>query len=117
MKIWPFDQFADSYNGQWITPGDLQKGVNIFKEIREAVGDNIEVMLEMHGKWSLSAAKQIAKAVDPYQPLWYEDPIKPDNLGALIEFSRSTPTPTAISELLATRRQFLPILEKSVAGF
>lgn len=117
MKIWPFDQFAETYNGQWITPQDLQTGVNIFKEIRDTVGDKIEIILEMHGKWSLPAAKYIANAIDPYRPLWYEDPIKPDNIDTLIEFSRSTKTPTALSELLATRRQFVPILQEKVAGF
>jgi galactonate dehydratase len=116
MKIWPFDQFADRYNGQWIDPEDLEKGVRIFREIREAVGDRMEIALEMHMKWSLPAAKRIAAAVEPYQPLWFEDPIKADNLDILAEFARSTRIPLAASELLATRRQFIPLLEKRAAG-
>lgn len=117
MKIWPFDGFAEAYNGQWISPADLEKGANIFREIRETVGMNMEVALEMHMKWSLPAAKQIARTIDPFQPLWYEDPIKPDHMGALLNFKQSTPTPLAASELLATRRQFIPLLEQKIADF
>lgn len=112
MKIWPFDQFAGRYNGQWIAPEDIAQGVHIFQQIRDAVGYQMEVALEMHAKWSLPAAKAIAQAIDPFKPMWYEDPIKPDNLDTWLEFKRSTPTPVAGSELLATRRQYLPLFEK-----
>jgi L-alanine-DL-glutamate epimerase-like enolase superfamily enzyme len=117
MKIWPFDQFAERYNGQWIDNEDLDKGVQIFRDIREAVGNKMEIALELHLKWSLPAAKRIAAAVEAYDPLWFEDPIKVDNLDTLLEFKRSTRVPVAASELLATRRQFLPLLEKRAADF
>ncbi len=112
MKIWPFDQFAGRYNGQWISPEDMEAGEKIFREIRETVGDQMEIALEMHAKWSLPAAKKIAARIDPYQPAWYEDPIKVDNIDSLLEFKRATATPVAASELLATRRQYLPLFEK-----
>lgn len=117
MKIWPFDQYADRYNGQWISPEDLESGVKIFEAIRQAVGYRMEIALEMHAKWSLPASKVIARAIDPYRPMWYEDPVKPDNLDTWLEFKRSTPTPVAGSELLATRRQYLPLLEKRAVDF
>ncbi|TBL71057.1 mandelate racemase/muconate lactonizing enzyme family protein [Paenibacillus thalictri] len=117
MKIWPFDQFAGPFNGQWISPEDLAKGVAVIREIRDAVGSKMEIALEMHAKWSLPAAKAIAAAVDPYGPVWYEDPVKPDNLDTWLEFARSTRTPVAGSELLATRRQYLPLFVKRAVDF
>lgn len=112
MKIWPFDRFAPATHGQRIEPDDLARGLEPFEKIRRAVGSRIDVALEMHGVWGLPAATRIARAVEPYGPMWFEDPVRMDNLDALLEFRRATAVPTTASETLSTRWAFREAFEK-----
>ena len=112
MKIWPFDQFGPPTHGQRITLEELERGCEPFEKIRRAVGNRIDVALEMHSVWSLTAARQIAKAVEPYGPMWFEDPVRMDNLDALLQFRESTHVPTTASETLSTRWGFREAFEK-----
>ncbi len=116
MKIWPFDQFGPETGGLWITAEQIERGLRPFRQIREAVGNAIEVALEMHSVWNLPSAIRIAKAVEPYQPWWFEDPIRMDNLDALAEFKASTHVPVTASETLSTRYAFRELLEKRAVG-
>ncbi len=116
MKIWPFDRMAEPMDGQWIDPEGLEKGLEPFRRIREAVGMKIEVALEMHSRWNLTAAKRIARAVEPYEPMWYEDPLRIDNIDELAAFAGSTRIPTTASELVASKYGFRELLEKHVFG-
>lgn len=75
MKIWPFDPFAKETQGNRITQEDLAKGIEPFKKIRQAVGDKMEIMCELHSLWSLPAAIEICKALEPFNLLWVEDPL------------------------------------------
>jgi galactonate dehydratase len=112
MKIWPFDQFGPATNGQRITAEEIARGSEPFEKIRKAVGNKIEIALEMHSVWGLPAAQRIARAVEQYDPLWYEDPVRMDNLDALLQFRQSTRIPTTASETMSTRWQFREAFEK-----
>jgi len=115
MKIWPFDQFAAKTGGQSISQEDLDAGLEPFRKIREQVGDQMEIMVEMHSLWNLPSAIRIAKALEPLNPYWFEDPIPMDNLDSLATFKRSTHIPTCASETLATRWGFRELFEKQAA--
>jgi galactonate dehydratase len=112
MKIWPFDQFGPETRGQWITGEQIELGLRPFRQIRDAVGHRMDVALEMHSVWNLPSAIRIAKAVEPYDPMWFEDPIRMDNMDALASFRQSTHIPTTASETVATRYAFREMLEK-----
>ena len=112
MKIWPFDQFASKSNGQTISLTDLDKGLEPFRKIRQAVGHKMEIMVEMHSLWNLPAAQRIARALEEFEPMWFEDPIRMDNLDALAQFKASTRIPTCASETAATRWAFREMLER-----
>jgi L-alanine-DL-glutamate epimerase-like enolase superfamily enzyme len=116
MKIWPFDQFADSSTGQHITLEQLHRGVEPFRQIRKAVGNRMEIAVELHCRWNLQSAIRIAEALEEIQPLWYEDPIRMDNLDALAEFASKTRVPTTASETLTSRFSFRELLEKKAVG-
>ncbi|WAH36735.1 mandelate racemase/muconate lactonizing enzyme family protein [Alicyclobacillus dauci] len=116
MKIWPFDPYAEASAGRYISPADLRRGLEPFEKIRKAVGDKIHIMVEMHSRWDLRAAKEIAKELEPFQPFWFEDPIRMDNVAALNEFAHSTRVPTAASETLGTRQAYLDVLQQQAAG-
>lgn len=118
MKIWPFDQFADASNGQHITPWQLDQALKPFRDIREAVGMQMEIAVELHSRWNLPAALRIVDALESedIRPMWYEDPIRMDNPGALAEFARSTRVPTTASETLMHRAAFRQMLDAEAIG-
>jgi galactonate dehydratase len=116
MKIWPFDQFADATNGQHITPSQLEEGVKPFRQIRDAVGMQMEIAVELHSRWNLPSAIRIAEALEDIQPLWFEDPIRMDSPDALAQFARSTRVPTTASETLTNRSAFRNMLERDAIG-
>ena len=116
MKIWPFDEIADETGGAWIGPREMARGLEPFRRIRDAFGDRIEVALELHGRWSLPAAMNIARAVEPYDPMWIEDPIRMDSIDVLREFVRSTRIPTVASENLGSPFPYRDLLERAGVG-
>src|SRR5262245_2191967 len=115
MKIWPFDDQALPSLGQMITPRQLEYGVSRLRAIREAVGDDIEIALEGHCLWNLPSAIRIARAVEPYRPLWLEELMPPDTPQATRALREATPTPLVTSERLITRFGFRPVLEQGAA--
>jgi galactonate dehydratase len=116
MKIWPFDPYAEASGGHFISTADLKKGLEPFRKIREAVGDRMDIMVELHSLWDLPAALKIAHALEEFQPYWFEDPLKMDNLEALARFAHSTRVPTTASETLGTRWSFRSLLELNAVG-
>lgn len=98
MKIWPFDYAAEASQGQYISTADLKKALEPFEKIRRAVGDRIDVMAELHSMWNRPMAVKIARALEPYNPFWVEDPVIMDHMDAIGEVARSTRSPIAVGE-------------------
>ncbi len=112
MKIWPFDEAAERTGGNHIPDEDLRHCLGLVEEIREAVGFDIDIMIELHGLWHLPAAKRIVRALEPYEPYWIEDPLRGDDLDALAELTASTPLQVAMGETLAGRPAYRTLLDK-----
>lgn len=103
MKIWPFDFAAERSMGNEISSEELKTALEPFEKIRSAVGDAMDIMVECHSLWNLPTAIRIAKALEPFNPYWIEDPVKADSLENLAEFRARTSIPICASETLATR--------------
>lgn len=116
MKIWPFDPYAQVSSGHSLSYSDLQTSLEPFRKIRAAVGNQMDIMVELHGLWDLPCAIKIAHALEEFHPYWHEDPIKMDNLEALAQFARSTKVPTTASETLGTRWSFRALMEQYAVG-
>ena len=116
MKIWPFDPYAEASGGHYISDADLQKALEPFRKIREAVGMQMDVMVEFHSLWDLPTAKKIALALEEFEPYWFEDPIKADDLDSLAEFASSTHVPVTASETLSGRSAFRQLMNKGAVG-
>jgi L-alanine-DL-glutamate epimerase-like enolase superfamily enzyme len=116
MKIWPFDEYAESSNGTRISPGDLAQALAPFEKIRRAVGDDMDIHVEFHSLWDLPTAIEIAQALAPYRPYWFEDPIKMTNLDALADYRRRTNVRVTASETLGTRWAFRELFERQAAS-
>lgn len=110
MKIWPFDAHAAASNGTYIAAADIDRALDPFRRIRDAVGNRMEVMAEFHGLWDLPAALAIARELAPLRPFWAEDPVRPRDPQALAAYARRSGLPVCGGETLATRAQFLDLL-------
>ena len=110
MKIWPLDLAAGAADGMDISTADLKKGIEPFERIRAAHGDKMRLKAELHGLWSLNAAKKIAAALEPIGMDWIEDPIFMDRTEELAELAGATSAPLAGGETLASLGQFSELI-------
>ena len=117
MKIWPFDPYAERRNGQYIEQEELEQGLEPFRKIRDAVGEKMNILVEMHGLWNLPAARRIVRALDEFKPFWIEDPLKPPLVPATLrEIASATSSIFALSETLVGRASYVPLLEQALVG-
>jgi galactonate dehydratase len=84
--------------------------------IREAVGDEVDIMVDLHGRTWPEMAIQYARVLAPYRPWFFEEPVPPENVEALAQVARAIPIPVATGERLATRYQFRELLERRACG-
>jgi len=101
----------DSWNWS-ATPGEVQAMVDKVAAVREAVGPNIDVAVDMHGRYDTPAAIRVAKAMEQYNLMWLEEPVPPENIDAMREVKRSTSTPICAGENLFLRYGFRDLIEK-----
>ncbi len=116
MKIWPFDLAAEKSKGVYISNSDLKVALKSFEKIRERVGDQMDIHVEFHSLWQLPPAIKIAKALEEFNPFWFEDPIKMNNLDALAEYAKRTNVWVTASETLATRWAFRDLFKKNAVS-
>jgi L-alanine-DL-glutamate epimerase-like enolase superfamily enzyme len=117
LKIWPFDPYAAATAGQMIRPDEIERALGPFRQIREAVGSSMQVMVELHSLWDSAAALAIARAMRDFDPFWMEDPLKMADPQALADYRRVSGLPVCASETLATRSQFLDILRADAVDY
>ncbi|MBI3455710.1 MAG: mandelate racemase/muconate lactonizing enzyme family protein [Candidatus Rokubacteria bacterium] len=118
MKMWPFDAYAYASGGLHISAADLDRGLEPFRQARRAAGTRMDLMVELHGLWTLPTALKIARAFEAegLDPYWIEDPIRPDDIASLARFAHATTIPTTASELLGGRQAFRELLEARAAS-
>jgi L-alanine-DL-glutamate epimerase-like enolase superfamily enzyme len=116
MKVFPFDATLAFDGGQLADREMVAAGIAIVDRIRRAGGDRMEVAVEMRSRWLLPAAKRIVASLEPYDPIWIEDPIRNDNLDALAELARSTSIPIAAGENIGSRMRQREMLASGAVG-
>jgi L-alanine-DL-glutamate epimerase-like enolase superfamily enzyme len=115
MKIWPFDPIARVTKGNSISAAQMRQGLAGVEAIRAEFGDSMAIAMEFHGFWSLPCAIQIARALEPLEPMWLEEMLPQDNLSAYRDLSISTRLPLCLSERLMTIWQFRDLMESRAA--
>jgi L-alanine-DL-glutamate epimerase-like enolase superfamily enzyme len=117
MKIWPFDIYAEKNWGREISNADLDSGLEPIRKIRNSVGNKVDVMIELHGLWSPSAALKIMKALQEFDVFWVEDPLYPDLLEEL-EMLRGEAMPKiAHGETVASERRVKTLTSRKLIDF
>ncbi len=94
---------------------DIGTSVAFCRAIREAVGDRADLLFGTHGQFSVPGAIRMGQAIEPFAPLWYEEPVPPDNADALAEVARAVRVPVATGERLTTRAEFATVLRSGGA--
>ena len=117
IKIWPFDGAAQRNGGQFITKADLDEALMPVRRLRDAFGDDIEILIECHAHWNLTSAVRIAKSLEPYRPAWLEDPLLPGHFSQYRQLAEATDLPLTIGERIAGKLAFESLLESRAAKF
>lgn len=117
MKVWPFDRAAERSRGTEISNADLDTGLQVIADIRDAVGSEMDIMVELHGLWQRRAATRIMRELAAYDPFWVEDPIRPDAVDAYAQLRRDVDVPIATGETAVGRRGFAPLLAAGVIDY
>ena len=116
MKIWPFDRFSADSFGQYISLAQVEQGLQPVRQIREAVGLSMEIGIECHFRWNRPSMERIARALEPYDILFLEDPLPAVYSDEIKLLGQRTTIPIVGSELLLTRWQLREWMEKHVAS-
>lgn len=98
------------------TPAKIEKAVNNFASLREALGKDVDIAIDFHGRVSPAMAIKLIKGLEPYEPMFIEEPVLTSDVDALVQISNSTHIPIATGERLFTRWDFKEILEKKAAA-
>ena len=111
-----FDPLTPLFPGPRDIPLKTIKHVaRIFSCIRDAVGDELEVGLGTHGQLTTYSAIRMAKALEEYDPFWFEEPVPPENVAEMARVAAHTTIPIATGERLLTKYEFAQVLEKQAA--
>lgn len=89
-----------------LTREEFFKSIEIIKAVRSAVGEGVQLYIEMHGRFAPHQAIEIAKEIEPLRPAWIEEPCRPDDLGAIRKVAAHTSIPIATGERLYSAAQF-----------
>jgi galactonate dehydratase len=95
-----------------ISPGELTEMVDKVATVREAIGPNVDLAIDMHGRYDTHSAIRVATALEPYGLMWLEEPVPPENVAAMREVKRSTRTPICAGENLYLRWGFRDLIEQ-----
>jgi L-alanine-DL-glutamate epimerase-like enolase superfamily enzyme len=97
LDIDSYDNTPDPYNGR-ISNAAVEHKRSVVEAVRDAVGNEIDLAFDIHWDYSLDSAKRVARALEPYNLMWLEDVVPPENIAAQREVARSTSTPLAAGE-------------------
>ena len=107
---------------QWIEPYNRTIGtaernwmVDVTAAVRDAVGPDVMVAMDAHWKYSVNDAILLAQALEPFDLLWLEDPVPPENIEAQRMVTHSTRTPICTGENLYRKHGFRELIEKQAA--
>ncbi|MCB1312652.1 MAG: mandelate racemase/muconate lactonizing enzyme family protein [Sedimentitalea sp.] len=95
---------------------DISLSVAFCNAIREAVGDRADLLFGTHGQFTTAGAIRLGQALEPYGPLWFEEPVPPDNIAEMARVARAVRIPVATGERLTTKAEFGAVLQAGAAA-
>jgi galactonate dehydratase len=98
-----------------LAPDELRRAVGLVEAVRDAIGPDNELLVEMHGRFTPATAVSIARELEPYRPSWIEEPVPPENLKALARVAKQVTIPVATGERIHVRHEFRELFELEAA--
>ena len=93
----------------------IKHAASIFQAIRDAVGDELEIGIGTHGQFSTAGAIRVASIFEQFNPMWFEEPVPPENVDEMARVAAHTSIPIASGERLVTKYEFAELLIKQAA--
>lgn len=93
----------------------LDNAEAVVRNVREAVGGRCDILIGTHGQSTTSGTIRFARRIEQYDPLWFEEPVPPENRDEMARVARMTTIPVASGERLSTKFEFRELLEKQAA--
>ena len=110
-----WDPFGKSYLE--ISNRDLDTALRCIAAVREAVGNGVDLLIEGHGRFDVPTSIRIARELEQFKPMFFEEPTPPDNLEALAAVREKSPVAIAAGERLYTLRSFKELFERRAADY
>jgi len=105
-----------AYAGQHLSLEAMDRSATFCRRIREAVGNNCDLLFGTHGQMTPASAIRLAKRLEPYDPLWFEEPVPPGQPDAMAQVASKTSIPIAAGERLTTKYEFFDLLKRGAAS-
>lgn len=115
VKLDPFAPYLDDYATHIPRRESLERAVKTLSLIREAVGEDVDILVGTHGQFTGAGAVMVAEAIAPFHPLWFEEPTPPENPSVLRKISRQIDVPIATGERLTTKFEFATLINEKSA--
>ena len=110
-----WDPFGKNY--LQISNAELNKALRNVAAVRDAVGDEVDLLIEGHGRFDVPTATKIAKELEQFKPMFFEEPVPPDNLEALAAVRAKSPVPISAGERLYSRWDYRKLFDIRAADF
>ncbi len=115
LKFDPAGPYS-AFDGRQLSLVEIDRSVRFCRQLREAVGMKADLLFGTHGQMTAAAAIRLAKQLEPYDPLWFEEPVPPDAPEEMAKVARATSIPIATGERLATKYDFGRLLRAGGAA-
>ena len=115
LKFDPTGAYS-AFDPRQLSLQSLDRTERYVRQIREAVGSRADLLVGTHGQMTPASAIRLAKRLEKYDPLWFEEPTPPENAKAMATVARATSIPVATGERLSTKYDFARVLEAQAAA-
>ncbi|HEY2401082.1 MAG TPA: mandelate racemase/muconate lactonizing enzyme family protein [Steroidobacteraceae bacterium] len=115
LKFDPAGPYS-AFDGRQLSLVEIDRSVRFCRQLREAVGMKADLLFGTHGQMTAAGAIRLAKQLEPYDPLWFEEPVPPDAPEEMAKVARATSIPIASGERLATKYDFARLLRAGGAA-
>ena len=109
LKFDPLGPYS-AFDGRQPSLAALERCERFMRQLREAVGSRADLLFGTHGQMTAAGAIRLARRIEPYDPLWFEEPVPPDAPEEMAKVARATRVPIAAGERLATKYDFARVL-------
>jgi galactonate dehydratase len=115
IKFDPVGPYS-AFDGRQLSLPALELSERFMRQLRAAVGDQADLLFGTHGQMTAAGALRLARRLEPYDPLWFEEPVPPDAPEEMARVARGTRIPIAAGERLATKYDFARLLRQGAAA-